>query len=479
MRPPTPLLAKTPFDISAEPLAGAITAFAGLSAVSRVIRSINIPGMCEANLPLKERDRGYVPGQATESLILLHAAGGDCKDDIEKLRGDVGITKMLGYQAPSSRCIGDFLNLFHDEELIRKAHKEAEKQGQLAIIPEENSALCGLARVVSGTVTAISRMAEQPLTKATIDQDATIIESHKRDAKVAYDGTRGYQPMVAVWVEADLIVADEFRDGNVPAQMSPLDCAKAAFASLPPSVSERYFRGDSACHEHGLVGWLRDEARRDGPQGFIGFAVSARMSEDLAEALKKAPNRIWKTFGTDSDATIRQWAEIDFVPGERTEKKNLRPLRYVGLRLVKPQGDLFADGNQYHYHAIITNMDREGGRLLNWHREKAGTIEHVHDELKNGLGGGRMPSGNFGANAAWFRFACISYNVMSALRRFWPDETLRSAKAKRLRFEVFNVTGRFSRDSRKITLRLAAPIEWLRRLLKFFAIFKLITRATG
>jgi hypothetical protein len=274
-------------------------------------------------------------------------------------------------------------------------------------------------------------------------------------------------------------VADEFRDGNVPAQMAPLNCAKAAFAALPPTVGERFFRGDSACHENDLIGWLRDEDRKDGPTGFIGFAVSARMSEDLAKAVKKVTDRTWRSFGMDSDGTIRQWAEIDFVPGERSEKKTTLPLRYVGLRLVKPQGELFADGNQHHYHAVITNRVMDGGQLLNWHRQKAGTIEHVHDEIKNGLGGGRMPSGNFGANAAWFRFACIAYNILSALRRFWPDETLRNAKAKRLRFEIFNVTGRFSRDRRKITLRIAASVEWIQRLLNFFNIFKLVTRATG
>ena len=479
MRPPTSLQSKTPFEISAEPLAGITTSRAGLSAVSRVLRAINLPGMCEANLALKKRSRGFVPGQVAESLVLLHAAGGDCKDDMEKLREDSGLTKMLGYQAPSSRCVGDFLALFHDEEIIRKAREAAEVQGKLAILPQESSHLCSLGRVLKGTVTAISRLEQEPVKTATIDQDATIIESHKRDAKVAYDGTRGYQPMVAAWAEADLIVADEFRDGNVPAQMAPLTCAKAAFAALPPTVSERYFRGDSACHEHGLIGWLRDEDREDGPKGFIGFAVSARMSEDLAKALKKVPDRTWKTFGADRDGTLRQWAEIDFVPGEHSEKKDLLPLRYVGLRLVKPQGELFADGNPYHYHAVSTNRVMDGGQLLTWHREKAGTIEHVHDEIKNGLGGGRLPSGNFGANAAWFRFACIAYNIISALRRFWPDESLRTAKAKRLRFEIFNVTGRFTRDSRKITLRIAASVEWIKRLLDFFSRFKLVTRATG
>ena len=37
-----------------------------------------------------------------------------------------------------------------------------------------------------------------------------------------------------------------------------------------------------------------------------------------------------------------------------------------------------------------------GDKLLVWHREKAGTIEHVHDEIKNALGGGHMPTTQIG-----------------------------------------------------------------------------------
>ena len=87
----------------------------------------------------------------------------------------------------------------------------------------------------------------------TIDQDATIIESHKQAALAHYDDGRGYQPMVALWAELALVVADEFRDGNVPAKQAPLTCAQMAFGALPDSVKTRYFRGDSACHESKLI----------------------------------------------------------------------------------------------------------------------------------------------------------------------------------------------------------------------------------
>jgi hypothetical protein len=286
--------------------------------------------------------------------------------------------------------------------------------------------------------------------------------------------------MVAVWAETEPILAEEFRDGNVPALSAPLTCAQAAFAALPDTVTRYYFRGDSACHESGLVNWLRNPEREGGPQGFIGFAVSARMSEDLGKSLKAVPETQWTTFGNDSDGTLRQYADVDFVPGEKVEKKDIEPLRYVGLRLVKPQGELFAEGHDKRYHAILTNRwDEDGGGLSTWHRAKAGTIEHVHDEVKNGLGGGRLPSAKFGANAAWFRIACIAYNILVAVKHAWPDETLHHAKAKRVRFVLLDVTGRFSRDRRKITLHLSATVEWIKRFVKRFARFPLATQPTG
>ena len=109
------------------------------------------------------------------------------------------------------------------------------------------------------------RCADQKI--ATVDLDATIIESWKRQAQPTYQGISGYQPMLALWAEMDLVLADEFRDGNVPAQMKPLPVTRRAFQALPGTVQEYYFRGDSACWEKELVKWLRDEQRGDGPQG--------------------------------------------------------------------------------------------------------------------------------------------------------------------------------------------------------------------
>jgi hypothetical protein len=87
----------------------------------------------------------------------------------------------------------DFLNAFEDPALMGER-----PLGKAAWVPPESAALQGLAAV---NRTPVARVADPDATVATIDHDGTIIESHKRAAHVAYEGTRGYQPLVAIWQE--------------------------------------------------------------------------------------------------------------------------------------------------------------------------------------------------------------------------------------------------------------------------------------
>jgi len=52
---------------------------------------------------------------------------------------------------------------------------------------------------------------------ATLDQDATLVETTKRDALYSYKGYKAYQPVNTWWAEQELVLHTDFRDGNVPA----------------------------------------------------------------------------------------------------------------------------------------------------------------------------------------------------------------------------------------------------------------------
>ena len=158
------------------------------------------------------------------------------------------------------------------------------------------------------------------------------------------------------------------------------------------------------------------------------------MSEALHKAILQVPEGQWEVYGEPHAKEIRECAEIDFVPGEKSEHKGTQPLRYVAIRIRFRQEELFADGSKVKHFALVSNLwEWKPGRLIQWHREKAGTIEGVHDVVKNELAGGVMPCKYFGANAAWLRLAVISHNVLTALKRLaLPAELLR-ARPKRLR----------------------------------------------
>jgi DDE family transposase len=457
---PSPTESPLLFDIDPQPLEETLTALGGIPLVVQAFRSLGLPRSVREQVRVKERDRGYDEATLVESFVILNAAGGECVDDFGRLRQDPGLAEMIGHELPSPAAALQFLYAFHEDEKIEEA-KQRRLPDQIAYIPEETRPLEGLGRVNRDLVQRCGeRCPDQRI--ATVDQDATIIESRKQQALPTYEGTRGYQPMLAVWAEAGLVLADQFRDGNVPALMAPLAVAQQAFAALPRTVTEYYYRGDSACHESDLVNWLRNEQREGGPPGRIGFAISARMSEALHQAIEAVPEAEWSRYGDPHPEEIRECADVPFVPSEKSEKKDTQPLRYVAIRIRKRQGELFEDGSRVRHFAVLSNRwELKAARLIEWHREKAGTIELVHDVIKNELGGGVLPSKYFGANAAWLRLAVISHNVLTALKRLALPAELLTARPKRLRFLIFNTPGRLVHHARRLLLRLAALAEWI------------------
>jgi len=475
-----PLLRKTPFVLDERPLVEATSPHAGVLSLSRAARALGLPQLIEANVALRKRRRGFSEAQLIEALSLLQAVGGECPEDMRLLIGDECLERGLGYDLPSVTAVREFLERFHDQDLEKL---RPQRPVQKSFIFPASEAVSGLQEVQQGLVRRIAKLYEQQGQAqkiATVDQDATIIESHKKAAYCHYEEGRGYQPMVAVWAEADLVLADEFRDGNVPAKQDPLTCAKLAFAALPETITQRYFRGDSACHEHQLLAWLKHPDRASEPGGRIGFAISAVMSGALGQALRRVPEADWKTFGQEDDGTLRQWADVDFVPADHSEHKDSQPLRYVGLQLLKPQGVLFKDGTDRQLHAVITNQEKlDGGRLLAWHREKAGTVEHTHDEVKNELGGGHVPSQRFGVNSAWFKIALLTYNIVSVVKGLCLEGEERTARMKRFRLLLIQVAGRMNRNNCVMGLRLCNNVAALRRMQRVWQVFALPTQATS
>ena len=413
-----------------------VTARAGLTLVVETMRALGIDELARQELPAK-RQRGFSPDQKLEALVTLIAAGGDRVEDIRILSEDKGLERLLGRAYPSPDALLDFLGQFHDEECW--AERPAEKK---AYVAPESAPLQALERINRELV---RQGADRAASRATIDHDGTIIESHKRDAKLAYEGTRGYQPLLAVWAEEQLIVADEFRDGNVAGGEDPLSSVKRAFGNLPSWVRERYFRGDSASYFTPLLKYLVAEK--------AGFSISADMSKELRACCLAVPSTRWIEMETRVSDRV-DLAEVEFTPGDWS--KEAAPLRYVAIRFTPLQTDVFEPAAPKYLAVVSNRAEMTSEQLIRWHWGKAGTIEHVHRVLKDELGAGVMPSGRFGANAGWFRINALVFNILTVLKRRALPERFRDARPKRLRFEVFTVPGKLAVHQSRLSVHASA-----------------------
>lgn len=413
-----------------------LTARAGLTLVSEAMLALGLEEIVRARLPLRRRQRGYSEFEKLHAVVLVQAAGGECVEDARVLAGDFGLLRLLARPWPSPDALHEFLAQFHDD--LRWTGRPLEG----AWIPEENAALQGLAQVNVDVVQRI--VATSKASRATLDLDATVIESHKREARAHYKGGRGYQPTAVVWAEQDLVVADQFRDGNVPAGMDTREVAQSAVAAVPAEVVHRYFRGDSACYDEKLLKYLVKQK--------IGFTISADMTPALRQECENE-HLSWTRLEDRRQETV-DLAAVEFTPGNWP--KDARPLRYVALRICPAQGTLFEGSPKYL--AVVSNReDLTPQELVRWHWEKAGTIELVHDVTKNDLAAGVLPSGKFGANAAWYRLNLLTYNILSLLRRRALPERFLHARPKRLRYEVFTVPAEIHTHARQVRARLGVP----------------------
>ena len=269
-----------------------MTSFAGVPLVIETFRALGLRTSVQKYLPLLQRPGKYQEADYVESFVSVFCAGGDCVDDFELLREDEGL-RALGLCVPSAEAARWFLNAFHEEEALE------ERVAHQGFIPEETVLLQGVAAVNRELIR--KAVGQEAPWKATIDLDSTLIESHKREAYMTYLGEKGYHPVIAYWAEQDLVVADEFRDGNVPATMALLPVLQEAILALPPTVRLVRFRSDSAAYVHELLDWCRKEIPG---RPRIEFAISAEMSDKLKAEIEAVAEKNWKPLRNVSDQDI-------------------------------------------------------------------------------------------------------------------------------------------------------------------------------
>jgi hypothetical protein len=490
-----------PFQYVEDPKSTGATALAGLPLYLDLAAVAGLGQSVERHVQARgARSQGWTDAQMVLSTVLLNVAGGDVVDDFDVLESDEGFATVVKRTewhglpraerraqerrwrrerqraVPSASSVFRYLEQFHDE-----AQEAEREQSNKAFIPSPKEALRGLVRVNADLVAFAQRVAPQSV--ATLDVDATLVESHKRTALYCYKKFRAYQPLNTWWSEKGLVLHSEFRDGNVPAGHEQCRVFGEALACLPSGVEKVYLRSDTAGYQVDLLQYCAEG--HNARFGAIEFAIGADVTPEFKKAVAQVPEAAWRALrrrvGDQWQKTEQQWAEVVYVPKWAGHSQNgpsyrflaiREPLRQIELPGLEAQQQLpfptmdFTGVGRFKLFGVVTNRSLPADELIAWHRERCGKSEEAHAVMKDDLAGGRLPSWKFGANAAWWQMMILALNLNAILKRHVLGGAWVNRRMKALRFALICIPGWVIQHARRLEVRLNSGHPALRWLLR-------------
>jgi hypothetical protein len=100
-------------------------------------------------------------------------------------------------------------------------------------------------------------------------------------------------------------------------------------------------------------------------------------------------------------------------------------------------------------------MDIEGSDLINWLYKRCGKSEEAHAVMKDDLAGGKLPSGDFGENAAWWWIMILAFNLNSIMKRQVLGREWAPKRLKAIRYHIIHLAGRVITHARELIVRLS------------------------
>lgn len=485
-----------PFKYEIEKNDSGMTAMAGLPLYLDLAKVVGLSKSIEKHLKIREDSQGWTDTQMVLAIVMLNIAGGSKVSDLKTLEADSGFCEILRKtefhglrrkvrralerrwrkekkrSIPSPSAAFRYLADFHNAE----QEKERSKSNIKAFIPTPNTHLNGLMKINRDMISSLQ--AQSPQSIATLDMDATLVETNKQESLYCYKNYKAYQPLNVFWAEQEVILHTEFRDGNVPAGYEQLRILKESLQHLPAGVEKVMLRSDTAGYQHDLMKFC--EAGENNRFGKIEFAIGANVTADFKKAVAELEDSDWnplyKTVNGKQIKTDSEWAEVCYVPNKIGHSKNGLEYRYLAKRqILNKQSELpgmnediesrvfpfptmSINSNSYKIFGIVTNISAEdmaGGDVINWLHKRCGKSEAVHAVMKDDLAGGTLPSGKFGENAAWWSMMIIALNLNVIMKKLALSNKLVNCRMKAIRFSIINIPGRIIKRSRSLFLRLS------------------------
>ena len=355
---------------------GGLVANAGLIVPATLMARLGL----EALINTWVRTGSASPGRKVLTLVAAMLAGATHIDHVNILRA--GATqRVLGFTVMAPSTIGSFLRSFtfgHVRQLDAVA-----------------------SRVLTNAWSAGAGPGDAPLV---VDLDSTVCEVHgnnKHGASYGYTKKLGYHPLLATRAGTGEVLFARMRQGKAGSGRGVIRFIDELVAIIgrAGATGTLTVRADA-----GFWSWkLCDRLNAHN----IAWSITVRLVPKIKATIAAIDETAW----TDIDYTAggrAQVAETLYTTGQgkkqRTVRLVVRRTRLTGTA----QQRLWPD---WRHHAFIcSNHDMTTVDADRFHRNHA-VVELAIRDLKEGAGLEHVPSGHYGANAAWLACAVLAHNI--------------------------------------------------------------------
>jgi Transposase DDE domain group 1 len=400
-------------------------------------------------------DLGDAPGRANvghKAMTVIHAvlAQADSIDGCEVLRSG-STAAVLGHVVLAPSTIGTFLRSFswgHARQLDAVAGEALVRAWQSGGGPPDRGG------------------------PFTIDLDSSIHETygfHKEGGIRGYTYVRGYHPLYAMAAEGGEVLHSRLRGGNSHTARGAVGFLAETFRRVRAAgvTGQLAVRADSGFYSAKVVQACRAAG--------VGFSITVKLYKNVHAAISAIPEQAWQPipYWLEDGADV---AAIDWQAFKSRTDEGV-PCRLVVRRTRPTPGSQLALIAEYSYHAFMTDRHGDPVELDAWHRAHANCENAIRD-LKYGVGLDHLPSGRFGANAAWLTLNVIAHNLSRWTARIGgididttvenntgthqPNQPGRKGfvTTASLRRRFLSMPGRLARSARHLTLHLPARWPW-------------------
>lgn len=362
-----------------------VSAWGGMALMKRMLDSMNFrTAATRWDLPEPGSNRGYLPVQLIEQLLVSIWCGACRFTHLDITRLDSTLTRLFGW----TRVAGHkaIVRLFGRFDMMRHERVQA----------------C----VYSWFFDAVST-----LPSVTVDMDSTVITRHgeQQGAVRGYNpnkrGRPSHHPLLAFVAEARMVANFWLRPGDANSANNVLQFIESTLHHLG-SKTVGLLRADSGFFNQAVFKLLEGRG--------INYIISARLTQGLQQAIIRDAR--WFALETGLEL-----AEIAYQSSSWDKTRRIVVVRQSIKRRNAPGKtlSLFADDPDiqgWRYGAMATSLSLPAVEIWRSYRGRA-DCENRIKELKNDFGLDSFNLNSFYATEAALGFAMLAYNLMSAFRQ--------------------------------------------------------------